>query len=201
MEDKEEMVRKGYDQIAEKYQTIRLEFDNSKELDEFIRLLPEKAKVLDVGCGTGVPVATLLADSGFDVIGVDFSGNMLKLARRNVPNAKFYKKDMNKLDFEDDSFDGLTAFYSIIHVPREKHLSLFRSFHRILKTGGIMLICLGSDEWEATDDYYGVEMFWSHYDPRRSLQLVENAGFRIIFQDILVRGKEKHYWIIARNKK
>lgn len=201
MKEKEEMVRKGYDKIAERYQRIRHEFDNRKELDEFVKLLPEKARVLDAGCGAGVPVAKLLVELGFDVTGVDFSGNMIELARKNVPNAKFCKKDMNELDFENDSFDGLTAFYSIIHVPREKHFSLFQSFHRILKAEGMMLICLGPDEWEATDDYCGVEMFWSQYSPKKSFQLVKKAGFDVIFEDTLVRGKERHYWIMARNKK
>jgi ubiquinone/menaquinone biosynthesis C-methylase UbiE len=164
--ENEEIVKKGYDRIAEKYHAIRQTFDNKRELGEFASLLPKNAKVLDVGCGAGVPVAQFLAECGFDVTGIDFSKNMLKLASRNIPKAKFVLKDMTKLDFEADSFDGLTAFYSIIHVPREKHFSLFQSFHRILKPKGIMLICLGPDEWEATDSYYGTEMFWSHYGPK-----------------------------------
>ena len=64
-----------------------------------------------------------------------------------------------------------------------------------------MLICLGPDEWEATDEYYGTEMFWSHHSPKKSLQLVKKAGFEIVSDNILVRGGEKHYWIMARNKK
>lgn len=199
--EKEEIVRKGYDKLAEKYQVIRHAFDNEEELGEFTSLLPRKAKVLDVGCGTGVPVAESLVEKGFDVTGIDFSDNMLKLARKNVPKAKFVLKDMTKLNFEADSFDGLTALYSIIHLPRKKHFSLFQSFHRILKQEGIMLICLGPDEWEATDKYCDTEMFWSHYNPEKSLQLIEKAHFEIIFDKILTRGGERHYWILARNKK
>jgi ubiquinone/menaquinone biosynthesis C-methylase UbiE len=139
---------------------------------------------LDVGCGAGVPVAQFLVDSGFDVTGIDFSRNMLKLARKNVPKARFILKDMTELDFKADSFDGLTAFYSIIHVPRERHFSLFQSFHRILRPQGIMLACLGSDKWEATDNYYGTEMFWSQYDPKKSLQLLKKAGFKVISDNV-----------------
>ncbi|TET62655.1 class I SAM-dependent methyltransferase [Candidatus Bathyarchaeota archaeon] len=201
MTEKEEIVRKGYDKIAEKYQADRHLFNNIKELEELESLLPKNAKVLDVGCGAGVPVTKFLVDSGFDVIGVDFSENMLRFARKNVPKAKFIKKDMTKLDFRDNSFDGLTAFYSIIHVPREKHSSLFQSFHRILKPEGVILICVGPDEWEATEEYYGSRMFWSHYSPEKSLQLVKDAGFQILFEKHLVKGREKHYWILARNKK
>ena len=199
--EKEETVREGYDRLVERYQTIRHAFDNSQELGEFASLLPKHAKVLDVGCGAGVPVAQFLVERGFDVTGIDFSKNMLKLARKNVPKARFLLKDMTKLDFEADSFDGLTAFYSIIHVPREKHFALFQSFHRILKPKGIMLISIGSDEWEATEKYYGTDMFWSHYSPEKSLQFVKKSGFEIISDRVFVRGGEKHYWILARNRK
>jgi len=105
------------------------------------------------------------------------------------------------MDFEDDSFDGLTAFYSVFHVPREKHFSLFKSFHRILKDQGIMMICIGGDEWEGTAEYFGTEMFWSHYSSERSLKLVKDAGFQIIWHKHLVRGGEEQYWILARNQK
>lgn len=199
--DKEEIVRKGYDRRAEEYHAGRHAYDNRKELEKFVSLLPENAMVLDVGCGAGVPVAEFLVESGFDVTGIDFSENMLRLARKNVPKARFIKKDVTKLDFENASFDGLTAFYSIIHVSREKHSLLLQSFHRILKPEGIMLICMGPDEWEATDYYHGTEMFWSHYSPDRSLQLAKDAGFQIVSGKILVRDGEKHYWILARNKK
>jgi ubiquinone/menaquinone biosynthesis C-methylase UbiE len=199
--EKEEIVRKGYDRLAEKYQAIRHAFNSERELGEFAGLLPKKAKVLDVGCGDGVPVAKFLVKRGFDVTGIDFSKNMLKLARKNVPKAKFVLKDMTKLDFKTGSFDGLTAFYSIIHVPRKKHFLMFQSFHRTLKPKGIMLICLGPDEWEATDKYHGTEMFWSQHAPEKALKLVKKAGFEKISDNILVRGGEKHYWILAKNKK
>jgi len=198
---REGLIKKGYDKIAVEYQAGRQTFDNMKELDELAGLLPKGAKVLDAGCGAGVPAAKFLADSGFEVVGIDFSENMLKLARKNVPNATFIRKDMTRLDFADNSFDGLTALYSIIHVPREKHAPLFERFHKILKPEGIMFVCMGPDEWEATEKYYGTNMFWSHYSPEKTLQLVKDAGFQTIFDKILDRGKERHYWILARNKK
>jgi ubiquinone/menaquinone biosynthesis C-methylase UbiE len=201
MTEKESLVKKGYDKICEEYQADRHGFDHVKELEEFASLLPKNAKVLDVGCGAGVPVAKFLVDSGFEVVGVDFSENMLRLARKNMPQISFIRKDMTKLDFADNSFDGLTAFYSIIHVPREKHSLLFKSFNRILKPNGIMLACMGPDEWEATEDYYGTKMFWSQYSPEKSLRLVKDTGFEVIFDKVLERGKERHYWIMARNKK
>jgi len=195
------LVKKGYDKIAEEYQIDRQAFDHSEELVEFAGFLPKNGKVLDVGCGTGVPVAKFLVEAGFEVVGIDFSEKMLKLARKNVPQATFVRKNMTKMDFGDNSFDGLTAFYSIIHVPREKHSLLFKSFNRILRPDGIMLVCMGPDDWESTEGYYGIRMFWSQYNPEKSLQLVNDAGFEVTSDKILERGKERHYWILARNKK
>lgn len=146
MTEKEGIVRRGYDKIAEEYQAGRHLFDNRKELEEFASLLPKNARVLDVGCGAGVPFARFLIESGFDVTGVDFSQSMLGLARRNVTEARFIKQNMTRLGFKSNSFDGLAALYSIFHVSREKHSSLFQSFHKILKPKGIMLVCMGPDE-------------------------------------------------------
>jgi ubiquinone/menaquinone biosynthesis C-methylase UbiE len=199
--EKEEIVRKGYDKIAREYQADRHIFDNGKELEELASLLPRNSKVLDVGCGAGVPFVKFLVESGFDVTGVDFSESMLRLAEKNVPEANLVKQDVTRLGLRTNSFDGLTSSYCIIHIPREKHSSLFRSFHRILKPKGIMLIGMGYSEWEATEEYYGVNMFWSHYSPEKSLQIIENAGFQTIWDKIIECGGEKPYWILAKNNK
>ena len=201
MTKKKEIVRKGYDNIAEEYQANRHIFESTQELEEFSSYLPKGGKILDVGCGAGVPVTKFLVQHGYEVTGIDFSEGMLELARRNVPRAKFIQKDMTEMNFKDNSFDGLVAFYSIIHVPREEHFSLFQSFHRILRLGGVMLLCLGPDDWEATAEYYGTNMFWSHYNPEESQQLVQDAGFQIIFGKHLVKGEERHYWVLARSMK
>ncbi len=200
MNEKEELVRKGYNLIAGEYHANRDIFDNKKELEAFIGLLPRSADVLDLGCGAGIPVTKLLIDYGFNVIGIDFSENMLTLAIKNVPEARFIKKNMTDITFNDNSFDGLTACYSIIHVPREKHVSLFQMFHRILRPNGVLLISMGSNGWEGTEEFHGTEMFWSHYRPEITLQIVTDAGFEILFDKIVDSG-EKHYWILAKNKK
>ncbi len=200
MIEKEEIVRKGYDRIAKQYYADRHIFDNRKELERFVSLLPKNARVLDVGCGAGY-AGKYLVERGFNVVGVDFSQGMLRLAGRNVPEASPIKQDATRLGFETNSFDGLTSFYCVIHIPREKHASLFQSFHRILKPEGVMLISMGYSEWEGTEKYYGVDMFWSHYGPEKSLQIIENAGLLAIWDKIVECGGEKPYWILARNTK
>ena len=196
---KELLVRKSYNKIAKKYHSIRYKFNNLKELKKFVNFLPKKAKILDVGCGAGVPVAKFLVNSGFEVVGIDSSESMLKLARKNVPKAKFIKKDMTKLNFKTNSFDGIMALYSIIHVPRKEHFLIFQNFHNILKPNSIMLVSMCSNEIEREADFHGERMYWSCYNPKKSLQIIKDAGFKIIFAKNLIRGGEKYYWVLARS--
>ncbi|MDH3890799.1 MAG: class I SAM-dependent methyltransferase [candidate division Zixibacteria bacterium] len=192
------IVRNGYDKIAECYLKDREKFENWNELEEFCSKLPPKARVLDVGCGTGTPVARYLIEQGFEVVGIDVSKEMLKVARWNVPEASFVQMNMTDIDFPPESFDGLISCYAIFHVPRERHAAIFRSFHTIIKTDGPLLVSVGSCAWEEVESYYGVKMFWSHFDPATTESLITDAGFSIVFGRNVDSGDETHYWILAR---
>ena len=192
------IVKNGYERVTEVYSRWRQNFERWDELREFCDSLKTGAKALDMGCGNGIPVAKYLVEHGGEVVGIDVSENMLEMARKNIPDAEFIKMDMLNMRFSPACFDGLTAFYSIFHVKRDFHADLFRSFYEILKPGGLMLISLGSDEWEGIEDFQGVDMFWSNYSPEKSLELLREAGFEIIFGRNVVTYDERHYWILAK---
>ena len=65
----------------------------------------------------------------------------------------------------------------------------------------MMLISLGHHEWEGTEDFYDTKMFWSHHSPEVSLQIIKDAGFEIIFSKYIIDYGEKHFWVLAKNKK
>ncbi len=201
--EKSQVVKKGYSKIALKYHKQRGKYPNKKLISMFIRYIQENSKILDLGCGAGVPIVKFLANNGYKVTGVDFADGMLNLARKNVPQAKFIKMDMTKLRFKPDSFDGAVSFYAIIHVPREKHSKIYKSLHRIIKSKGIMLVnASGSDNWEGyAEDYLGVKMFWSHYNPKKTSGIIKNSGFKILWNKVLKLGGEKQYFVLAENKK
>ena len=202
LNEKKRIVRDGYDKIAGTYHRERYRYGNLTELNDFAALLPESAEVLDVGCGAGVPVSRSLVEMGFRVTGIDVAESMIILASQNVPQTRFLRMDMTQLGFAENSFDGLTAFYSIIHVPKELHSEIFSGFHDVLRPGGIMLVTMGPDEWESTESYMGAKMFWSHYGPQQSLGIIEQSGFNIIFdRHLLNDADERHYWILAENIK
>lgn len=186
--DGKEIVRKGYDTIAHEYLAIRNKGYGAdiQLLNELVERLPKGARVLDLGCGAGVPVTRFL-DRHFEVTGVDFSETQLSLARELVPGATFVLKDMTELDLPASCFDAITSYYAIIHVPRKYHRDLLTNFHRMLKPSGLALLNLGrGDQDDVTDeDYHGARMYWSHYDADTNIKMVQEYGFEMVWHKLV----------------
>src|ERR1022692_3312524 len=113
-----------YDAIAEQYaadyfdELCRKPFDREL-LTKFAQLIPPRGRVCDMGCGPG-HVARYLAGLGLDPLGVDISESMVAVARRLNPRLQFQQGDMLRLQFADESFAGIAAFYSLIHIDRPR---------------------------------------------------------------------------------
>ena len=200
---KSQTVREGYTKIAEKYHNQRSIYPNKGLLLKFIKHLPKNSRVLDLGCGAGIPISKFLVDNGHKVTGIDFANGMLRLAKKNVPKARFLRMDITKLKLNPNSFDGAVSFYAIIHVPRERHFRIYKSLHRILRDNAVILVNAGGNkEWEeVAEDYMGVPMFWSFYSPKITLSIIKNAGFEIFWSRVLKLGGERQFWVLARNLK
>jgi len=139
-------VRSGYEKIATRYASARKPGTEDVELLKMLidRLTPGDL-VIDAGCGSGYPVATLLTES-FLVTGVDFAGELLRLAKERAPRAMLVCADITSLPFRNSTFDAVVSYYSIIHIPRDEHEHLLTDFYRILKPGGLVLLCMGAGD-------------------------------------------------------
>jgi SAM-dependent methyltransferase len=104
--------------------------------------LPRGARVLDAGCGTGVPTARMLAEGGLEVLGIDISQEMLRLARSNVPTARFERMDLAAPSLPPGSFEGITAFFSLLMVPRKSFVPTVRNLARLLRPGGCLVLSM-----------------------------------------------------------
>ncbi len=201
-----DVVRDGYDAIGVAYSAERQKDQQSLPLvRELIDRLLTGADVLDAGCGSGVPV-TMALSNHFDVTGVDISETQLELARRSIPHANFVCRDMTELDFPAGSFDAICSFYAIIHIPREEHGPLLLNFQRMLKPGGLLLVCMGASDWPGeVEEFYGAPMYWSHFDAQTNLRMVREAGFAVIWSrsvaDMLdPENASVHLFVLARQR-
>jgi ubiquinone/menaquinone biosynthesis C-methylase UbiE len=123
----------------------------------------------------------------FEVTGVDFSEAQIELAKKKVPNATFLCEDMTKLDFAENTFDGIASYYAIIHVPREEHRSLLINFHRMLKSDGLALLCLGAElsTDDPDDEFFDIPMYWSHFGSETNLKMLKDCGFTILWSKLV----------------
>ncbi|HEY5728427.1 MAG TPA: class I SAM-dependent methyltransferase [Anaerolineales bacterium] len=201
--DYKEIAKSGYNKIADRYLAERDQGGaNVQLIHDFIELLSPKSKVLDAGCGAGIPITKMLAEH-FDVIGVDFSKAQIERAKKNVPNAHFLCQDMTQLDFPDKSLDGICSYYAIIHIPREEHASLLANFYRMLKSGGVALLCLGAENLidDIEDDYLDTRMYWSHYDSDTYIKMLKERGFSNIWARQIADDSfetAKHLFVLAQ---
>ncbi|MBI2233023.1 MAG: methyltransferase domain-containing protein [Candidatus Aenigmarchaeota archaeon] len=202
MNKQSKVVQEGYNKLAKKYNKERHRYVNDALLKRFAKHLKKGSKVLDLGCGAGIPIDRFLVKNGYKVTGIDFARNMLKAAKKNVPRAKYIQMDMTKMKFKPDSFDAAVSFYAIIHVPKEKHTKLYKDLHKILKSDGIIFVnASGHKKWEGYGNFMGTRMFWSHYAPAKTLGIIRKSGFKILWRKVLKLGGEKQFWVLARNMK
>jgi SAM-dependent methyltransferase len=182
-QDPKQIVRQGYDAIVSEHgewaQQVRRE-----ERERYTHLLrqqvPRGARVLELGCGTGLPTTRALAER-FAVLGVDISAGQLAEARQNVPAASFVQADMACLGLAPASFDAVAAFYSLIHVPRREQPVLLGQVAAWLRPGGWLVATMGTGDDEAAyeEDWLGAPMYWSSYDAATNRRLVAESGLRL----------------------
>jgi SAM-dependent methyltransferase len=162
-------------------------------------------RVVELGCGTGVPVGRWLAAT-YDYTGVDASPGMLARAAVALPGATLVHGDMHALRFPPASLGGVVAFYSISHTPRDRHAALFAEISSWLRPGGVFIGNLHSrddpDGYEA--DWLGAgPMSWSGFDASTNLALLEEAGVPVIesavFDQVEPEGETIcPMWFVAR---
>ena len=146
--DPRDIVRDGYQLIAPKYHEgrVRSEQANIEWLDSLRPRLPQAGRVVDLGCGSGVPISRYFATRGYQVEGYDLSPAMLEIARREVPTAVFREARIEDLSLEPKSVDLIVSFFAIIHVPRDEHGELFHRMWTWLKPGAAALLSLGTSD-------------------------------------------------------
>ncbi|HXX47120.1 MAG TPA: class I SAM-dependent methyltransferase [Myxococcota bacterium] len=178
--DYRELVKRGYDRCAGAYAAAR-SAETQAGLELLTARLPVGSRVLDLGCGAGIPIAALLARR-HAVTGIDFSASQIALARANVPAGRFVLADVMAVELPAESFDAVVAFYSIFHLPREEHAELLRRAAGWLAPGGYLLATVARIREDAytEDDFFGVRMYWSNWSREDYEAMLAGLGFELL---------------------
>lgn len=195
MEPIRENIQSGYDKAAAAYAQQFIDEQATKPMDQIMlqRFADEvqgKGVVCDMGCGPGQVGAWLNEHCGVkEVIGVDLSANFIAEARKLHPQIEFHQGDMLSLDFPDDSWAGVTAFYCLIHIPHDQIVAALKEIKRVLKPGGVLLLTfhIGSDILHV-DKFFeqDVSMDFVMFQPDEMEGYLRQAGYERI--ETTVRG-------------
>ncbi len=186
-----------YEMLGKKYLDYRKMLRSEAYVRAFARKLKKHSRILDVGCGAGVPVDDILTKEGHSVVGIDLSPSLIRLAQKLVPAAEYRVFDMRKLRAGEYRVDGLVCLYAIFHIPRGEHKRVIESFASFLPSGGWLLISMGDRPFEGEHEMYGVNSYSSQWGRAENRRIVVGAGFRITEEAMLVSGGERHQVILA----
>jgi SAM-dependent methyltransferase len=200
-----DIVRNGYDKVSYAYRDDEgnavFALDYGKWLSKLTPLLPPASKIVELGCGCGVPVAQILSEN-FAVTGVDISPVQIERARKFVPRADFLCADMGEVEFPPESVAAVVSFFAFIHVPLDEQRTLFAKMFEWLRPEGYLLASIGNVAWTGTEnnwlDVSGATMFWSHADAETYKAWLDELGFKLIWENFVPEGHSGHALIFAQ---
>lgn len=178
-----EITKESYQATAQEFCQNVMELAPIKSIETFLNFLPPKAKIIDIGCGSGRD-AKLFTDKGADVLGIDFSSNLIEIARLQAPLANFQLMDIETMSLPASSFDGVWSACSLGHIAKNKLQDALRNIHSLLNDKGYFYLALKKgvgEKLEIDPRYQGdVRKFWAYYEEEELKDILQAASFKIL---------------------
>jgi len=177
------ITRESYQATAEQFANNVADLAPLGSIEKFAQMLPENAKIIDLGCGSGRD-AHIFTGKGLDVLGIDYCPNLLDIATKNASLAKFKLMDFESMTLPVSAFDGVWAVCSLGHVAKANFPKVLEKINQILKPGGHFYLALkkGKGETMEIDSRYAgnFKKFWSYYEDQELKDLLHAAQFKIL---------------------
>ncbi len=148
-------------------------------LDRFCAEIPAGASVLDLGCGSGEPMARHLIAGGYAVTGVDAAPAMVALCRARFPESRWIEGDMRQLALP-ETFGGILAWHSFFHLPHGDQRVMFAVFERHATSGAALMFTSGPEHGEAMGEFEGEALYHASLAPEEYRALLAAHGFRVV---------------------
>lgn len=181
------MNRAAYDAIAAQWDAARQQLVGREQafLDEVLAPLPPGATVLDLGCGTGRPLAAYAIARGHRIIGIDQSLAQLRLARQRFPDQRWVAAALETCPLPSGCAAAI-CWDALFHIERRWHEPILRRLHAALAPGArLMLTVGGSAHPPFTDTMFDREFFYDSHPPETALALLRTCGYRILRGELI----------------
>jgi SAM-dependent methyltransferase len=151
-----------------------------RALRQLLQQLPPAARVLDIGSGSGSPVAQELAAAGCRVTGLDVSATMVELATARVPGARFVHADVREWSSPPGSWDAVCAFFPFLQMPRADTEAVLTGIARWLVPGGhLALVTVPMDAEDVPVEFLGHRVRITSFTGPDLVRRVQAAGLAI----------------------
>jgi SAM-dependent methyltransferase len=147
--------------------------------DRFIDSLPAGARVLDLGCGSGKPVARHMCERGLLVTGVDSSPTMISLCRSRLPEQEWMVGEMRRLSLA-RYFDGIVAWDSFFHLNPDDQRRMFAVFAKHSSGQAVLMFNTGPEHGEAIGCYRGEPLYHASLAAAEYVTLIGESGFKVV---------------------
>ena len=173
-----------YERHAERYDARRRgskTFLEAGWMARFLALARPGGRILDMGCGSGFPIAAHLIEHGFSVEGVDIAEAMIALCRQNWPDQTWRVGDMRDIELT-GPYDGALAWHSSFHLPGLDQAALIARVGDALTPGAPFMFTSGDGEGVAWGDMFGDALFHASLAPEHFESTLGAAGLEILEQ-------------------
>ncbi|MBS0249994.1 MAG: methyltransferase domain-containing protein [Proteobacteria bacterium] len=189
-----------YDRHALTWDNVRSRSLLEKQwLERFLAPIPSGGSILDIGCGSGEPIAGFFIRSGYDVHGVDSSPAMIALCKNRFPQGAWHVGDMRTLALG-QTFAGILAWDSFFHLTEADQRRMFAIFRAHAAPGTALMFTSGTKNGVAMGTFEGEPLYHASLAPDEYRALLDAHGFEIVAhvaEDATVGG---HTIWLARSK-
>lgn len=165
---------------------------------------PPGSTLLDLGCGTGRPMAAYVIARGRRVIGVDQAEKLLALAQQAFPEQQWVHAALETYACLQD-YAAVLLWDSLFHIERSQHEPILaRALAGLPADGRLMLTCGGSDHPAFTDQMFGATFFYDSHPPEQLRAILERLGCRILLGEFMEQpdgGRNKGRYALVVEKK
>ena len=195
------MNKNSYNRIIDDWIKARNNSIVNKPIIDFADRINTNGNILDIGCGTGLPIDKYFSERNFSIIGIDASDKMLEIAKSNeIKNTQFFLSYFFNFD-SNERFDGIIAWDSLFHFPKQRQKDIYSKVYSLLNPGGFFLFTHGKEENEHIDEMFGEQFYYSCLSKDFVLDLMNEIGFELEYSiEEFVEGNDQRDWVVLARK-